>query len=426
MNITIEPRAFSGTVRVPASKSHTIRQMVIASMADGVSHIHHPLESLDASSCAAACSAFGADIREERDGGLLQALHITGMGGGIRAYPQQAIDVGNSGTTLFFAAALAALGNQDITLTGDEQIQKRSAAPLLDALRVYGAGITSRGGCAPITVRGGWKGGRASIECPTSQYLSALLLAAPLAPPHCITEIDIPLLNEKPYIEMTLKYLHEQCINFEYTQDFSHFKIVGGGAYKPVSAAVPGDFSSAAFPALAAVVSGGTVDLCGLDPADTQGDKAFFTMLSAMGADVMWHETAAGWVVSVSRSGPLAGGVFDLNATPDLLPAACVLAAYARGESALVNTGSARIKETDRIAAMAEELAKAGIESRELPDGIVIQGGRFSAAAFDGRGDHRIVMALACAALGADGPCEIIGVEAAAVTYPGFFSLFTG
>jgi 3-phosphoshikimate 1-carboxyvinyltransferase len=233
-------------------------------------------------------------------------------------------------------------------------------------------------------------------------------------------------LNEKPYIEMTLKYLHEQSINFEYTPDFSYFKIFGGGSYKPVSAAVPGDFSSAAFPALAAVVSGGTVELSGLDPDDTQGDKAFFTMLSAMGADVAWKKTGEGWVVSVSRGGGLAGGVFDLNATPDLLPAACVLAAYARGESAFINTGSARIKETDRIAAMAEELAKAGIKSRELPDGIVVQGGRFSAAVFDGRCDHRIVMALSCAALGADAPSEIIGAEAAAVTYPGFLDLIKG
>jgi 3-phosphoshikimate 1-carboxyvinyltransferase len=351
--------------------------------------------------------------------------------------------VGNSGTTLFLALAVAALGNEPVEFTGDEQIGRRSAAPLLEALGGLGirAESLNRNGCAPIIVQGPWKGGRVSLPCPTSQYLSALLLAAPLAPAGTVTEIETPLLNEKPYIEMTLSYLREQNIPCEAAPDFSRFVIPGGAGWKPVSGPTPGDFSSAAFPGCAAAVSGGAVTLLGLDPKDCQGDKFFFDLLARMGCGIRWEKRepadspgeAAAWTVTVSREGPLKPGVFDLNATPDILPAAAVAAAYAEGDTALVNVAHARIKETDRIAVMAEELAKLGVRCTERPDGLVIHGqGRggdrppLSGGAVSGRGDHRVVMALAAAALGAAGPVEIDGAESAAITYPGFLELLDG
>jgi 3-phosphoshikimate 1-carboxyvinyltransferase len=352
------------------------------------------------------------------------------------------LDVGNSGTTLFLALAAAALGSEPVTFTGDEQIRRRSAAPLLEALAGLGVRVCSaEGGCAPITVQGPWKGGQVSLPCPTSQYLSALLLAAPLAPAGTITEIKVPLLNERPYVELTLSYLAAQGIPWEAAEDFSWFRISGGGAYKPMNGPVPGDFSSAAFPACAAAVSGGTVTLLGLEKEDPQGDKSFFDMLVRMGCEVAWERVsvpqdlaAAGptppeWQLTLSRKGPLRGGEFDLNATPDLLPVMAVTAAFAAGKTALVNVAHARIKETDRIAVMAEELGKRGIKTEERPDGLIIYGaGDLPAPAIrggraDGHGDHRIVMALAAAALGASEPVEIEGAESAAVTYPGFLEL---
>jgi 3-phosphoshikimate 1-carboxyvinyltransferase len=284
-----------------------------------------------------------------------------------------------------------------------------------------------------------------SLPCPTSQYLSALLFAAPLAPAGTLTEIEVPLLNEKPYIDLTLSYLKAQGIPFEGAADYSWFRIPGGASYHALGGPAPGDFSSAAFPAAAAAITRGPAELLGLDPEDPQGDKAFLDMLRRMGCTVEWTregpapagETGTSpWRLGISRTGPLLGGEFDLNPTPDLLPVMAVLAAYARGDTALVNVAHARIKETDRIAVMAAELGKLGVPCGEEPGGLIIRGreepstrpGAPSPALspdappklLDGRGDHRVVMALATAGLGDLGPVEIGSAESAAVTYPGF------
>jgi 3-phosphoshikimate 1-carboxyvinyltransferase len=339
--------------------------------------------------------------------------------------------VGNSGTTLFLTMAVAALGTEPVEFTGDDQIRRRGAGPLLEALAGLGAEVEARGagGCVPITIRGPWRGGRVSLPCPTSQYLSALLLAAPLAAPGVITEIAVPLLNEKPYIDMTLSYLKAQGVPFEAAADYSWFRVPGGGFYKPQNGPVPGDFSSAAFPACAAVISGGDITILGLDPQDSQGDKKIFDMLSRMGAEITWTPLPAPadsprWSLRVCRRGPLrGGGEFDLNDTPDLLPAMAAAACFAEGDTALVNAAHARIKETDRIAVMAEELGKLGARVEERPDGLLIHGPLSSTPGnpvLEGHGDHRVVMALGTAALGGTGPVEIREVESAAVTYPGF------
>jgi 3-phosphoshikimate 1-carboxyvinyltransferase len=450
MRAVIKPRRFTGTVRVPASKSHTIRRLLVAALAEGVSEIWYPLDSLDGRSCAAVCHALGAEITEYRtagtgcpnppdeSGNVLVRWTVRGTGGRIAA-PEAPLDVGNSGTTLFLALAMAALGNAPVTFIGDTQIKRRSAGPLLEAFEKFGVAVKSaENGCVPITVRGPWRGGRASLPCPTSQYLSALLLAAPLAPAGTVTEIDVPLLNEKPYIELTLSYLDAQKVRYEKAGDFSFFRVFGGACYGPLDGNVSGDFSSAAFPAAASLAGGGGgLTLLGLDPNDSQGDRAFFDMLAEMGCRVEWQkitkEGAAGeeWALSLSASLPLKGGTFDLNATPDLLPVMAVLGILARGETALVNAAHARIKETDRIAVMAGELAKLGVDVLERPDGLVVKGMPFRngvlgpdagpPARLDGHGDHRVVMALA--ALGMATPVEISGAESAAITYPLFLEL---
>jgi 3-phosphoshikimate 1-carboxyvinyltransferase len=263
-----------------------------------------------------------------------------------------------------------------------------------------------------------------------------LLLAAPLAPAGTLTEIDVPLLNEKPYIGMTLAYLDAQGIPYEKREDLSWFRVPGGGSYRPMNGPVPGDFSSAAFPAAAAAIGGGPRTLLGLNPGDTQGDKAFFEVLEKMGCQVSWDPAVP--ALTVSRSGPLRSGEFDLNSTPDMLPACAVVAAFAGGDTSLVNVAHARLKETDRIAVMAAELGKLGVKATECPGGLLIHGrggeapgsetqgtgaGLPGGGKVDGHGDHRIVMAFAAAALGAGGPVEISGAESAAVTYPGFLEL---
>jgi 3-phosphoshikimate 1-carboxyvinyltransferase len=441
MRARIGPRVFSGSLRVPASKSHTIRRLLIAALAQGVSEIEAPLDSLDARSCVSVCRGLGAVVEEHRavdgrcpnpedaDGARLVRWTVRGTGvpaASPRVFPA-ALDAGYSGTTLFLGMAAASLFSFPVCFTGDEQIRRRGAVPLLEALAGLGVTVSSAAGCVPVTVRGPWKGGRVRMECPTSQYLSALLLAAPLAPAGTLTEIEVPLLNERPYVEMTLAYLRAQELSFEAAADRSFFRIPGGACYRPMNGPPPGDFSSAAFPAAAAALTGGSLVIQGLDPEDTQGDKAFLDMLVRMGCTVRW-ERGEDWSLAVSRTGPLRGGIFDLNATPDLLPVMAVLGAYAEGETRLVNAAHARIKETDRIAVMAEELGRLGVPVQEQPGGLIIRGGLGRAAAgpvrrVSGHGDHRVVMALAAAALGGAGPLEIDGAESADITYPGFLRL---
>jgi len=455
----VTPRKFSGTVKIPASKSHTIRQLLIASLADGISEINYPLDSLDTRSCIAVCRAFGAEITEQRDGEKIINWKIRGNNGFKNLteaqrhksfYESSVIDTGNSGTTLYLALAIAGLQSQSIKFTGDKQIQKRSAAPLLNALKGLGIEVQSNNGCTPIMIKGPWKGGKVKLPCLTSQYLSALLIASPLAPAGTVTEIEVPLLNEKPYIDMTLSYLKSHAIPYTAVMNppdnlkecwSGNFIVPGGSFWKTFSGDnsfnfVPGDFSSAAFPAAAAVISGGKITLLGLDPDDTQGDKYFLKILADMGCTVQWQKASDngdGYSLTVFRDGPLRGGTFDLNETPDLLPAAAVVAAFAHGDTALVNVAHARIKETDRIAVMSRELAKLGVCSTELPDGLIIHGKgalftsglpiKNNITEINGHSDHRIVMAFAAAALGSPVSIDITTAESASVTYPDFLNL---
>jgi len=413
VRLIVERSAIGGAVRIPGSKSHTIRATAIATLAEGTSQIYDPLDSLDTRACVSVCRGLGARIRTGGD------WLIEGTGGRL-ACPDDVLDVGNSGTTLYVTLSMAALGGGWSVFTGDEQIRARPAGLLLDALRALGAeAVSTRGnGCAPLLVRGPMKGGDVTIECPTSQYLTSLLIATPLA--ECDTEIEVPLLHERPYVEMTLGWLDAQGVRYE-REGFERFRLPGGQAYQAFQKAIPADFSSATFFLCAAAICGSEVTLLGLEEDDTQGDKAVLDYLAAMGAQVEWVEGG----VRV-RGGGLAGGEFDLNATPDALPAMAVTACLAEGETRLVNVPQARIKETDRLTVMREELTKMGARIEELPDGLVIQGGGLTGAAVDGRGDHRVVMALAVAGLAADGRTEISTAESVAVTFPTFVELMAG
>ncbi|MHC4592214.1 MAG: 3-phosphoshikimate 1-carboxyvinyltransferase, partial [Planctomycetota bacterium] len=274
--------------------------------------------------------------------------------------------------------------------------------------------------CAPLVVGGGLRGGSVSIECPTSQYLSSLLIGCPLAQGD--TTIEVPLLNEKPYVAMTLGWLNELGIDHEAADDFSRFQIPGRQHYPAFERSVPGDFSSATFFLVAAAITGSRLFLRGLDMQDTQGDKAVVAMLAEMGCDVQVEPDG----ITVEGPDELEGATFDLNATPDALPAMAVAGCFAWGETQLVNVPQARVKETDRLAVMASELRKMGGTVEELADGLVIQGGGLRGAELHGHGDHRVVMALAVAGLAAEGPATVDSAEAVSVTFPSFVELMRG
>jgi len=408
MKIAAERSSLSGQVLIPASKSHTIRALILASLAAGKSTIMNPLDSADTRSCVHTCRALGARIEEGKQ------WTVWGLDGPPKP-PGETIDVANSGTTLFLALSAASLADDWIEFTGDDQTRRRSAGPLLASLQDLGVEVRSRDGCAPIRVKGPLRGGRTAIECPTSQYLSSLLLSCPLAAGD--TTIEVRQLNERPYVDMTLSWLNNLNVRYSH-ESMERFEIPGGQRYEGFRESIQGDFSSATFFLCAAAVTGSDLTLLGLDMNDAQGDKAVVHMLRHMGADIEVRPRA----IRV-RGGALRGDQFDLNATPDALPAMAVAGCFAAGETRLVNVPQARIKETDRISVMREAINCLGGKAEELPDGLVIQGTGLEGGQARGHGDHRVVMALAIAGLAARSPVTVDTAEAVAVTFPNFVDL---
>ncbi|MHC4460277.1 MAG: 3-phosphoshikimate 1-carboxyvinyltransferase [Planctomycetota bacterium] len=414
MKLIVKKSRLKGEVTIPASKSHTIRAVAIASLAAGESAIRSPLVSGDTQAVVNCYRALGAHI----DTADSKRWKVVGTGGEITA-PPESIDVGNSGTTLRIAMGSAALvkKGQDTTFTGDEQIQSRPVGPLMDALGDLGAKCTSlkNNGKAPIQITGRLTGGKTAIACHTSQYLSSLLLCTPLAAGD--TEINVTLLNEPGYVQMTLDWLDKQQIQYE-NQQMRKFNIKGGQSYKAFDAAIPADFSSATFFLCAAALVADEVTLLGLDFSDNQPDKAVVDYLKAMGADISIGPTSV-----TIKAAKLKGTEIDMNKTPDALPAMAVTAAFAEGTTRLVNVPQARSKETDRIKCMAEELEKMGASVEELSDGLIIRHSRPKPAELHGRSDHRTVMALSLAGLRLDGQCSIDTAEAMSVTFPDYVQL---
>ena len=397
-----------GTIRIPGSKSHTIRALFIASLAAGRSVIANPLISEDALSAAAVCRGFGAVIENLDDRFIVDGFN------GRPSVPDDVIDVGNSGTTLRFGLMTAGLNEGCTVFTGDYQIRRRPLGPLIDAMNRLGAEVLStRGnGMAPVLVRGRLKGGCTELDAVTSQYLSSMLIHAPLLDND--TEIVLTRLNEIPYVQMTMWWLENQGIKYS-NDNFKRFCIKGGQKYKAFNTAIPGDFSTATFFMVLAAVSGGEFLLRNLDMTDPQGDKKVLDYLQRMGAVVYYNND--GITIKGDR---LVGIEIDMNATPDALPAMAVAGCFAQGETCLVNVPQARLKETDRIHVMCMELKKMGADIEELPDGLVIRSSRLRGCRVCGHDDHRVVMALAIAGLNTEGETVIETAEAMNVTFREF------
>jgi 3-phosphoshikimate 1-carboxyvinyltransferase len=407
----VKPSQLSGGIDIPGSKSHTIRALAFSLLADGESLIEYPLISSDTGSCLEMIAQFGAQVREEEN-----LWRVIGTGGNVRV-PDTVIDVGNSGTTLYIGIGIASLAEGYTIFTGDQQIRNRPADSLLSSIGELGgeAFSTRNNGKPPLVIGGRIAGGKTSIEAVTSQYLTSLLIATPLAAGD--TAIDVPLLNEAPYVYMTLGWLDK--LGIEYKNDnLKKIFIRGDQRYRAFREYIPADFSSATFFLVSAAITASEITLRGLDFNDTQGDKEVVTVLREMGAAVDIGEKE----IRI-RGNRLRGGIFDLNAIPDALPALAVAACCAEGETRLVNVPQARLKETDRIRVMRTELEKMGAAVEELPDGMIIRGGGLRGARVHGHGDHRVVMALSVAGLRADGETVIDTTEAVSVTFPNFMEL---
>ena len=418
MDLIIRPTTLTGSVLIPGSKSHTIRGVAFGSLADGETLLEQPLVSADALAAINAYRALGATIDRAPDDSVWRIRGFNGQ----PAVPSSTIDVENSGATLSVSRATAALlpDGQSARFDGDHQIRRRPAGPLLDALNMLGArAVTDNAnGCPPLSVTGRLNGGKAVFPAPSSQYVTALLVNAPFADGD--TELELTLLNEAPYVEMTLDWMSRLGLRVDASDDRLKYRIPGGQRIAGFRRRIPADFSTATFFLAAGALPGNAVSCLPLDMNDTQGDKAVIEYLERIGARIRREPSAMTVGVQAEQ---LTGIDIDMNATPDAVPMFAALGCFCDGNLRLVNVKHARIKETDRIAVMAEELSKMGATVKTMDDGMEVTGnggGWLTGAVVDGRGDHRVVMSLAIAATRATGETRILGADSAAVTFPAF------
>jgi 3-phosphoshikimate 1-carboxyvinyltransferase len=411
MKIISEKSILRGEVQIPASKSHTIRAVVISSLAYGKSIIHHPLLSSDALAAMCAGRAFGAKIESNK------SWEVEGING-IPRIPDKVIDTHNSGTTMNFFMGVASLVDGTTVLTGDAQIVRRPVQPLIEALNGLGAcaSSTRNNGMPPVIVKGRLKGGKVRLRGISSQYVSSLLISCPLIEKD--SEIEVYDVAETPYIEITKAWLDRQGIRYEASDDFTHFSVFGGQSYRGQEVDVPADFSSATFFLVAGAIMDGDITLLGLDMNDAQGDKQVVSCLQEMGAQIRFEKGG----IRIRR-GALRGMELDMGNTPDALPAMAVLGCFASGKTTLRNVAHARLKETDRISVMVKELRRLGAKVEEMPDGLIVHESRLKGCPVRGYADHRVVMALAIAGMCIPGRTSVDTAESIAVTFPNFIEL---
>ena len=401
------------TLTLPGSKSYTHRALMAAALAAGESVLTNALAAEDTELTAAALKQLGAGIDWQG-----ATIRVTGRNG--RWLPARLpIYLGNSGTSMRFLTALAALGEGEYLLTGTERLCQRPLGELLEALGQAGVQVVSeRGdGCPPVRVTGGLTGGRTKLSgAISSQYLSALLFIGPLAPKGLKIDITGELVS-RPYVDLTLEVLSDFGISY-YREGYRLFQLAGGQSYLPREYAIEADASSASYFWAAAALTGGRVTITNLNLASSQGDAAFPEVLGRMGCAV--ESTPAGLTV---QGGPLQGVTVDMSTMPDLVPTLAVLAAFARGDTVITGVAHLRHKESDRLHAVATELGKLGIEARETPDGLIIRGGAPKGALIHTYNDHRIAMSFAVAGLKI--PAVVIeDPECVAKSFPNFWQFF--
>ena len=416
--LTLQPiQSLSGEVHLPGSKSISNRALLLAVQAKGDTRILNLLDSEDTQLMRRALSDLGVSLARQGDAWL-----VKGVGGPlVKDSRRRELDLGLAGTALRPLAAALALGNGEFVLDGNARMRERPIGPLVDALNQLGAdiGYVGKAGYPPLQVRGrGLAGGAAQIDGrQSSQFLTSLLLAAPLAQAPVVIEVVGELVS-KPYIDITLELMAKFGADVR-TSDHRRFAVANGGYRSAGDYLVEGDASSASYFLAAGAIAGRGVRVHGVGRDSIQGDVAFADVLAAMGAQVERRATS----IRV-KPGRLVGIEGDLNQIPDAAMTVAVLALFAEGRTCIRNIGNWRIKETDRLAAMARELRKLGAQVEEGEDFLSIDPpSQLRPAAIDTYGDHRMAMCFSLAALG-DVPITIKDPNCVAKTFPDYFEQF--
>jgi 3-phosphoshikimate 1-carboxyvinyltransferase len=417
--LTLKPiRKIEGEINLPGSKSLSNRALLLAALAEGTTEITNLLDSDDTRHMLNALKQLGIEyiLSEDRT-----RCKVVGNAGPIGSEKMQELFLGNAGTAMRPLCAALCLGQGTYLLTGEPRMKERPIGHLVDALREAGAKITYKEnkGYPPLEIEAnGLRGGEVKIEGSiSSQFLTALLLAAPMSK----EDMTITIIGElvsKPYIDITLhimKTFGVEVVN----KNYKTFHIKGGQTYKAVdSFMVEGDASSASYFLAAAAIKGGTVKVTGIGKKSIQGDIQFVDVLEKMGAIVEWGDD----FVSVTR-GELHGIDMDFNHIPDAAMTIATTALFAKGKTILRNIYNWRVKETDRLFAMATELRKVGAEVVEGEDYLEITPPeQLKHAAIDTYDDHRMAMCFSLLALD---PVSVTinEPECTAKTFPTYFEV---
>ena len=449
MKINSFKNKLSGHIQVPGSKSHTIRALLLASLAEGTSHISNPLPSADCLSTSKAIPLIGAEL--ENDLATMENDKVwTVKGAGNKVHlPTNVIDVGNSGSLLYFLSPIAATFDGWSIFTGDESIRKRPVAHVVDVLNQLGAEahISQPGATTcPMLIKG-------PIDCKakvdtdgavSSQYISGLMMSAIRMNGTLKIELSDP--KETPYLTMTQKWLEQVGVNCRISDDFKHIEVDGPVNLKAFDTTIPSDWEAVAFPLMAGLITDSKITIDNIDIGGTQGDDAIVDIFRSVGGDITVDKDKKFLVVRGGKrltTENLPGKELHVKISgfPDAICAIAATACFIEGTTVIEDAEVCRRKETDRIKVLKSELEKLGGNVEEGPDYMIIHGHspikadgtknpefKMHGGEVDSYLDHRIAMSMACLGLGlADGETVTVkDAECCNVSFPHFFEVMNG
>ncbi len=415
-SLTLQPVVhIDGTINLPGSKSVSNRALLLAAQAVGTTRLTNLLDSDDVRHMLDALGQLGVTCRLSAS---RRECEIDGIGRPLSADQALTLFLGNAGTAMRPLAAALCLGTQDVVLTGEPRMKERPIGHLVDALRQGGARIAylEQENYPPLRLMGGFTGGEVSVDgSVSSQFLTALLMMAPLAAEDTVIRIKGELVS-KPYIDITLALMKTFGIEIRH-DNYRVFYLHGGSRYvSPGDYLVEGDASSASYFLAAAAIRGGTVRVTGIGKNSVQGDIRFADVLERMGAVIRWGDDFI-----ECRRGELNAVDMDMNHIPDAAMTIATTALFARGTTTIRNIYNWRVKETDRLAAMATELRKVGATVIEGEDYIsVTPPQKLTTAEIGTYNDHRMAMCFSLVAL-SDTPITILDPRCTYKTFPDYF-----
>ena len=403
-----------GSISAPPSKSQTMRAIIFAALAEGVSEISNYLFSPDTLKLLDAISMIGAEVTRTNS-----KLIIKGTGGGVQQ-PQKIIDVGGSGIALRFLTAILAAYPSLSVLSGDQSVvRQRTMGPLLSGLTQLGAYAYSvnDNGMAPIVVCGPISLDRCVVDGYDSQFVSALIVVAAFSGKKITINVVDP--GEKPWVQMTLDWLDFLGVCYS-NNNYRSLEIYGIKTLKAFDYEVPSDFSSLAFPVAAAVITNSNITINNIIDDSSQGDKKFFDVLNDMGASIDFD--ASKKCIFVGSSGSLRGRKIDINKMIDAVCVLAVVGAFAEGKTEIVGAENAKNKESNRLSVMASSLKCLGCDVVETVDGMVVKKSNLSGGECHSHQDHRVAMALSIAGLVSSKEVLIRDCSCVNKTYQGFYN----